>query len=207
VDNLLGRGRVSASLSIGVEDFNKFFTDKVAKVCLTTSNAPPPVFTPCQADASCREFTRISADDIIAAVHQLPDKSLAANPIPTFVLRKIVNLIAPFVAELYNCSLITGHFPARFKEAFITPIVKKPGLDSADVSSYRAISNLLVLSKLLERLVARQLLHFLTVIYFQFRGTTFHLVLVPFVSLHQRYGTPYLITFCNLKLFILLDVI
>ena len=33
------------------------------------------------------------------------------------------------------------------------------------------------------------------------------LVLVPFVSLHQRYGTPYLLTFCNLKLFILLDVI
>jgi len=35
----------------------------------------------------------------------------------------------------------------------------------------------------------------------------FHLVLVPFVSLHQRYGTPYLLTFCNLKLLILLDVI
>ena len=49
----------------------------------------------------------------------------------------------------------------------------------------------------------------LPVTYFQFRGTTFHLVLMPFVSLHQRffYGTPYLLTFCNLKLLILLDVI
>ena len=79
VDNLLGRGRVSASLCIGVEDFNKFFTDKVVKVRSTTSNAPPPVFTPCQADASFREFTRISTDDVIAAVRQLPDKSSAAD--------------------------------------------------------------------------------------------------------------------------------
>jgi len=45
------------------------------------------------------------------------------------------------------------------------------------------------------------------VTYFQFRGTTFHLVLVPFVSLCQRYRTPYLLTFCNLKLLILSDVI
>jgi len=37
--------------------------------------------------------------------------------------------------------------------------------------------------------------------------TIFHLVLVPFVSLRQRSGTPYLLTFCNLKLLILLDVI
>ena len=28
-------------------------------------------------------------------------------------------------------------FPAAFKELFVTPIVKKPGLDDTDVSSYR----------------------------------------------------------------------
>jgi len=140
---------VSASLSIGVETFNKFFAVKVAKVRSSTSN------TPRQAD--------VSVDDVIAAVSQLPDKSSAADPIPT-VLKRVIDLIAPFVAELYNLSLTTGHFPSTFKEAFITPIVKKPGLDSADVSSYRPISNLSVLSKLLERLVVvvRQLSQFLS---------------------------------------------
>jgi len=88
--------------------------------------------------------------------------SSAADPIPTFVLKRVIDLIAPFVADLYNLSLTTGHFPSTFKEAFITPIVKKPGLDSADVSSHRPISNLSVLSKLLERLVVRQLSHLIT---------------------------------------------
>ena len=70
-------------------------------------------------------------------------------------------MIAPFVAALFNRSLAAGHFVAGFKEAFITPIVKKPGLDVTDVSSYRPISNQSVLSKLLERLVARQLRDYL----------------------------------------------
>jgi len=43
----------------------------------------------------------------------------------------------------------------------ITPLLKKPDLDLADVKLYRPISNLSVLYKLLERLVARQLLDYL----------------------------------------------
>jgi len=63
---------------------------------------------------------------------------------------------------LFNRSLTDGHFPAVFKEAFITPVVKKPGLDVTDAGSYRPISNLSVLSKLLERLVVRQLMEYLS---------------------------------------------
>jgi len=45
-----------------------------------------------------------------------------------------------------------------FKAAYITARLKKSDLDPADVKSFPPISNLTVLSKLLERLVARQLL-------------------------------------------------
>ena len=40
--------------------------------------------------------------------------------------------------------------------------MKKPGLDTTEPSSYRPISNLPVLSKLLERLVTRQLMEYLS---------------------------------------------
>ena len=65
--------------------------------------------------------------------------------------------IAPFLAALFNRSLSTGCFPENYKSAFITPLIKKPGLDPADARSYRPISNLSVVSKLLEQFVARQL--------------------------------------------------
>ena len=48
-----------------------------------------------------------------------------------------------------------------YKAADITPLLKKPSLDVTDVKSYRPISNLSVLSKLLERLVAQQLIGYL----------------------------------------------
>jgi len=46
-------------------------------------------------------------------------------------------LIGPFVVALFNRSLTdAGHFPAGYREAFLTPILKKPGLDITDVCSY-----------------------------------------------------------------------
>jgi len=104
----------------------------------------------------------VSVDEVVDAVRQLPNKSSAADPMPTSVLKEIVNLIAPFITRLFNRSLAAGHFPASFKEAFISPVIKKAGLDTADVSYYRPISNLSVMSKLLERLVVRQLMKYLT---------------------------------------------
>jgi len=48
--------------------------------------------------------------------------------------------------------------PTAFKAAYVTPLLKKSDLDPANVQSYRPIANLSVFSKLLERLVAQQLL-------------------------------------------------
>jgi hypothetical protein len=70
--------------------------------------------------------------------------------------------VAPFLVELFNQSLALGVVPSDFKSAYITPLLKKADLDPTDAKSYRPISNLPVLSKLLERLVARQLLDYLT---------------------------------------------
>jgi len=53
--------------------------------------------------------------------------------------------------------------PTVFKEAYITPLIKKADLDVDDVRSYHPVSNLPVSSKLLEHLVSRQLLDYITV--------------------------------------------
>ena len=65
------------------------------------------------------------------------------------------------LTHLFNRSLSTGCVPAGFKDSFVTPVIKKPGLDEDILSSYRPISNLSVISKLLERLVVRQFVTYL----------------------------------------------
>jgi len=84
------------------------------------------------------QFRPLTTDDVISTIRRLPDKTSAADLIPTSVLKQIADLVAPFVTELFNLLLNSW---LRLK-AFIAPIVKKPGLDATNASSYRPISNL-----------------------------------------------------------------
>ena len=70
--------------------------------------------------------------------------------------------LAPFLCRLFNVSLLTGVVPAAFKSACICPLIKKPDLDPTEVKNYRTMSNMTVLSKLLEILVARELIDYLS---------------------------------------------
>ena len=151
-----------ASSAIGADDFHAFFDAKVAGVRASTSGAPPPSFTAAPPGCVLSSFRSLTEDDIIAAVRQLPDKQCMSDPVTTRLLKDNVDVLAPFLAALFNRSMSLGFVPTAFKEAYITPLLKKSDMDPADVKSYRPISNLSVMSKLLERLVARQLLDYLT---------------------------------------------
>jgi hypothetical protein len=138
-----------------------FFDAKVAGIRSSTNDAPPPVFTDAPPGCSLTDFLTLSVDDVITVVRRLPDKQCASDPLPTSLLRENVDVLAPFLVELFNRSLLQGTVPTVFKSAYITPLLKKPDLDPAENKSYRPISNLSVLSKTLERFVARQLLDYL----------------------------------------------
>ena len=75
-------------------------------------------------------FNPLNSCDVMDAIGRLPDKSSDADPMPTSVLKQTADLLAPYLVELFNRSLVAGHFPAGYKQAFITPVVKKPGLDA-----------------------------------------------------------------------------
>jgi len=61
-----------------------------------------------------------------------------------------------------NASLREGVLPVSQKTAIVTPVVKKPGLDPDEPQSYRPISNLTFVSKIIERIVAEQMRAHLT---------------------------------------------
>ena len=130
-------------------------------VRLSTADAPPPSFACAPPGTTFCNFRLLTADDVVKAVRELPDKHCIRDPMATGLFKQVAEVIAPFFVELFNRSLSEGSVPSVFRAAYVTPLLKKPDLDSSDVKSYRPISNLSVLSKLLERLVARQLLDYL----------------------------------------------
>ena len=48
-------------------------------------------------------------------------------------LKAVVGVIAPFLTSLFNKSLLSSFVPGAFKIAYITPLVKKSGMDTSDV--------------------------------------------------------------------------
>ena len=74
-------------------------------------------------------------------------------------LRLSSSVIAVPIMKILNLSITTGIFPDSFKKAKITPCFKKG--DKSDMSNYRPISVLPLLSKLLERHVAENLKSYL----------------------------------------------
>ena len=79
------------------------------------------------------------------------------GPIPTFLFKDCHDILLPSIAKLVNCSLIEGSFPNAFKKAVVTPLIKKASLPRNDLKNYRPVSGLCFLSKLVERVVAKQL--------------------------------------------------
>ena len=84
------------------------------------------------------------------------------DPLPTDVLIESIDIVLPYITTMCNATLREGILPASQKSAIITPILKKAGLNVDDVKSYRSISNLTFVSKVIERIVAKQIKDFLT---------------------------------------------
>jgi len=93
------------------------------------------------------------------------------------------------LTKLVNSSLDSAIFPSSTKHAIFMPIIRKHGVDSSSLSSYRPISNLPFVSKLLKRIVAGQLTTYLN---------TEHLLTTD-QSAYRRYHSTEtaLLTICN----------
>jgi len=76
--------------------------------------------------------------------------------------KECLNMLAPVTSTIINLSLDTGTFPSLFKQAVVTPLLKKPSLDKESHANYRPISNLSFQSKLTERIVKDCITHHLS---------------------------------------------
>ena len=86
-----------------------------------------------------------------------PSKSCMLDPWPTFLVKEYVDILLPSITKLVNLSLVNGVFPAKFKQAVVTPLIKKPSLQKEELKNYRPVSGLCFISKLVERVVSLQI--------------------------------------------------
>lgn len=143
------------------ENFLNFFSDKInttrAQVFTSREHVPDPTFSSSQ----WRHFELISLQTCREITLKLKSTFSPQDILPSRFIKQVFDTVGSDVLYIINNSLLTGAFPACFKLATVTPILKKPSLNSAVYANYRPISNLSFLSKILEKTVFIQLQHYL----------------------------------------------
>ena len=136
--------RVLSTLS--AESFNDFFASTFSRNSL---DSPMPELPDTLPDVPLV----LSTADVAISLSKIKRKSPGPDGIPYWILREFSATFAPVVTHIFNRSLSEGSVPICFKEALITPIPKSP--NAKEVSCFRPISLLPILSKVLEKTVAQ----------------------------------------------------
>ena len=80
------------------------------------------------------------------------------DPLPANQLTDNITGIVPAITRIKNASLDEGKMPKSLKHAIVRPLLKKASLGKDTVSSYRPLSNLTQLSKVIEKVVALRIM-------------------------------------------------
>ena len=105
-------------------------------------------------------FNKVTPKMILEIIKTLkPKTSVGMDNISTKVLKEILPIILSSLVHLFNLSFKTGYIPKQFKTAKVVPIFKSG--DKHAFTNYRPISLLTSLSKIIEKLVSKQLNNYL----------------------------------------------
>ena len=148
------------------DGFAKYFISKVEQIRNELDSfSPSPVTVtenPVTNVPSFCSFEPVSVSEIRETILASAPKSCSLDPIPTHLTLQFLDTLLGPITQIINHSLQSGTVPNCFKSAIVTPLIKKPNLDPNNFKNYRPVSNLPFLSKILEKVVLKQLKKHLT---------------------------------------------
>jgi len=145
----------SERLSLSADDFAAHFLLKIDKICASTASAPAPTIDVLSASTTLlSNFRPVDAVKILRLLSRTPAKHCHLDPLPTWLVMRAAVVLASVLSLMCNASLRSRMFPNLHKHAVVFPWLKKLSLNADDLNSFRPISNLSSVSKLVERVIA-----------------------------------------------------
>ena len=133
-----------------VNDFADYFMSKIGKIREELEGYP--LYKP--QGWNVREFSNFrlfSNEEVRTIIMGMKTKSCEIDPVPTKLLKKCLVEVLPTITKIINISLRDGVFVDTWKTAIICPLLKSLSLEIQKYASYRPVSNLPFLSKVLEK--------------------------------------------------------
>ena len=142
-------------------DFSDFFKQKINKIQNELQSSRQ------HDNASFHDQTKdipplndlqpVSEEEMKEIVLKSKSKSCSLDPIPTTLLKSCLDVLLPILCKITNLSMSSSCVPFCFKQDIVTPLLKKPSLEREDMQSYRPVSNLPYVSKLVEKVVMKRM--------------------------------------------------
>jgi hypothetical protein len=104
-----------------------------------------------------QELRPTNEKELLEIITSSNSKCCLLDPIPTALLKKCMDSLLPVLTKIVNISLAMSSVPTTFKQAIVTPLLKKPSADKENMKNYRPVSNLPYAAKLLEKVVVKRL--------------------------------------------------
>ncbi|XP_045457154.1 uncharacterized protein LOC123667240 [Melitaea cinxia] len=158
----LGVGKAKQNIESNKLDFNQlnqhFLTsDSIdGSIKLNTLSQISATSTPTFPSFTFSQFT---VRDVKRNILEISSNSVGADSISRKMIMLIIDVVAPIITSIFNFSIQSCSLPSLWKDAQIIPLPKK--LNPSNYSDYRPIAILPFLSKVLERLIYKQMTPFL----------------------------------------------
>ena len=104
-------------------------------------------------------FNQVTSSDVLKLIGTSVIKSCPLDPVPASVFKQCISVLVPAIV---NKSICSGVVPDCFKLTLLKPLLKKIHLDSEGYANFRPVSNLMYISKLTEKVVAKQLIEYIS---------------------------------------------
>ena len=132
---------------------------KTQESVIETENQPIPK-VPLQYNGQYFRPSPISVETLILTVKQLNETSaVGADDIAYRFVIDSLPVTSFYLTVCVNTSIVTGDYPGVWQHALVAPTFKSG--DPDEITNYRPISILPILSKIIEKVVANQLIDFL----------------------------------------------
>jgi len=73
-------------------------------------------------------FTPVTTDIVCRMVNEAVNKFSMKDPMPMWLLKSCIDLLASYITSLFNSSLSYGAFLTCYKDAYVAPRLKKSTL-------------------------------------------------------------------------------
>ena len=133
VNNVLGREKDNPlpdgnSYKRHSEEFAEFFLDKISRLRPKLDGILTYNPTMRQIDQTLMEFKLVSLSEVCKHMYKLGSKKSALDPLPIDLHKECVETLVGVTTHIINTSLQEHTFPLIWKEALITPLIKKQNL-------------------------------------------------------------------------------